>query len=109
MEWRPLLSTASMCQSRDRSVDFPERSVRYEDYNSWPRFGKECLPGTWGGGAGEAATAQAAAPPRGPEFFCQPAPLPNWDGSRWGAHYWAQRLMEYGHTVKLMAPQFVRP
>lgn len=26
-----------------------------------------------------------------------------------GAHYWAQRLMEYGHTVKLMAPQFVRP
>ena len=26
-----------------------------------------------------------------------------------GAHYWAQRLMECGHTVKLMAPQFVRP
>ncbi len=26
-----------------------------------------------------------------------------------GAHYWAQRLMEYGHTVKLRAPQFVRP
>ena len=26
-----------------------------------------------------------------------------------GAHSWAQRLMEYGHTVKLMAPQFVRP
>src|SRR5262249_43888477 len=26
-----------------------------------------------------------------------------------GAHYWAQCLMEYGHTVKLMAPQFVRP
>jgi transposase len=26
-----------------------------------------------------------------------------------GAHYWAQRLQECGHTVKLMAPQFVRP
>ena len=24
------------------------------------------------------------------------------------AHYWARRLMEYGHTVKLMAPQFVK-
>jgi transposase len=26
-----------------------------------------------------------------------------------GAHYWAQRLRECGHTVRLMAPQFVRP
>lgn len=25
------------------------------------------------------------------------------------AHYWARRLMEFGHTVKLMAPQFVKP
>jgi len=26
-----------------------------------------------------------------------------------GAHYWARRLTELGHTVKLMAPQFVKP
>lgn len=25
------------------------------------------------------------------------------------AHYWANKLQEYGHTVKLMAPQFVKP
>ncbi|MBX3649652.1 MAG: IS110 family transposase [Rhodocyclaceae bacterium] len=25
------------------------------------------------------------------------------------AHYWARRLMQFGHTVKLMAPQFVKP
>lgn len=25
------------------------------------------------------------------------------------AHYWARRLMGFGHTVKLMAPQFVKP
>lgn len=25
------------------------------------------------------------------------------------AHYWARRLMEFGHTVKLMAPQFAKP
>jgi transposase len=26
-----------------------------------------------------------------------------------GAHYWARRFREPGHTVKLMAPQFVKP
>src|ERR1035441_11124604 len=25
------------------------------------------------------------------------------------AHYWARKLIEQGHTVKLMAPQFVKP
>lgn len=25
------------------------------------------------------------------------------------AHYWARKLQEYGHTVRLMAPQFVKP
>jgi transposase len=26
-----------------------------------------------------------------------------------GAHYWAQRLREHGHLIKLMAPQFFKP
>ena len=26
-----------------------------------------------------------------------------------GAHYWARQLREQGHTVKLMAPQYVKP
>jgi transposase len=26
-----------------------------------------------------------------------------------GAHYWARRFRQHGHTVKLMAPQFVKP
>jgi transposase len=26
-----------------------------------------------------------------------------------GAHYWARKLEAFGHTVKLMAPQFVKP
>jgi transposase len=25
------------------------------------------------------------------------------------AHYWAKKLQGFGHTVKLMAPQFVKP
>lgn len=26
-----------------------------------------------------------------------------------GAHYWARKFQSYGHTVKLMAPQYVKP
>src|SRR5712672_4630465 len=26
-----------------------------------------------------------------------------------GAHYWARKLAQFGHTVRLMAPQFVKP
>ncbi|MGF6758874.1 transposase [Paraburkholderia sp. GAS42] len=26
-----------------------------------------------------------------------------------GAHYWARKLQGMGHTVRLMAPQFVKP
>lgn len=26
-----------------------------------------------------------------------------------GAHFWARKLRELGHTVRLMAPQFVKP
>jgi transposase len=26
-----------------------------------------------------------------------------------GAHHWARKLERLGHTVKLMAPQFVKP
>ena len=26
-----------------------------------------------------------------------------------GAHYWARKLGSFGHTVKLIAPQFVKP
>ena len=26
-----------------------------------------------------------------------------------GAHYWARKFQGYGHTVKLMAPQYVKP
>jgi transposase len=25
------------------------------------------------------------------------------------AHHWARKLSEFGHTVRLMAPQFVKP
>lgn len=42
-------------------------------------------------------------------FFAQPAPCLIGMEACGGAHFWARKLMECGHTVKLIAPQFVKP
>src|SRR5665648_433496 len=42
-------------------------------------------------------------------FFTQLAPCLIGMEACSGAHYWARRLQALGHTVKLMAPQFVKP
>lgn len=42
-------------------------------------------------------------------FFAQLAPCLVGMEACGGAHYWARKLQAQGHTVKLMAPQFVKP
>jgi transposase len=42
-------------------------------------------------------------------FFAQLAPCLIGMEACGGAHFWARKLMELGHTVKLIAPQFVKP
>jgi transposase len=42
-------------------------------------------------------------------FFAQLAPCLIGMEACAGAHFWSRKLMEYGHTVKLIAPQFVKP
>jgi len=42
-------------------------------------------------------------------FFNQQRPCLVGMGACGGAHYWARKLQAQGHTVKLMAPQFVKP
>jgi transposase len=34
--------------------------------------------------------------------------VPDWYGTCGSAHHWARELASLGHTVKLMAPQFVK-
>jgi transposase len=43
------------------------------------------------------------------EFFTQQKPCLVGMEACGGAHFWARRLTSLGHTVKLMAPQFVKP
>jgi transposase len=43
------------------------------------------------------------------QFFVQQEPCLIGMEACAGAHYWARRLQTQGHTVKLMAPQFVKP
>ena len=42
-------------------------------------------------------------------FLAQLAPVLIGMEACGGAHYWARRWREHGHTVKLIAPQFVKP
>ncbi len=43
------------------------------------------------------------------KFFVQQMPCLIGMEACAGAHYWARQLQDQGHTVKLMAPQFVKP
>jgi transposase len=43
------------------------------------------------------------------EFFAKLTPCLIGMEACSGAHFWARKLGEFGHAVKLMAPQFVRP
>jgi transposase len=43
------------------------------------------------------------------EFFAKLPPCLIGMEACGSAHYWARKLSEYGHTIKLMAPQFVKP
>jgi transposase len=43
------------------------------------------------------------------KFFANLAPCLIGMEACGGAHFWARKLGEFGHTVKLMAPQFVKP
>ena len=43
------------------------------------------------------------------EFFAQLPPCLIGMEACGSAHHWARKLMSFGHTVKLMAPQFVKP
>ena len=43
------------------------------------------------------------------EFFIQLPPCLIGMEACGSAHYWARKLREQGHEVKLMAPQFVKP
>jgi len=43
------------------------------------------------------------------EFFAQLPPCLIGMEACGGAHFWARKLTDFGHTVKLIAPQFVKP
>ncbi len=43
------------------------------------------------------------------EFFAQLPPCLVGMEACGSAHHWARKLTSYGHTVRLMAPQFVKP
>ncbi len=43
------------------------------------------------------------------KYFVNPEPCLIGMEACGSSHYWARKLAEFGHTVKLMSPQFVEP
>ena len=51
----------------------------------------------------------AQARPKCPQIFANLPPCLIGMEACGSAHHWARKLQTFGHTVKLMAPQFVKP
>jgi transposase len=58
---------------------------------------------------GKAALSRVLRRPQMMRFFTQLPPCLIGMEACGGAHFWARKFTELGHTVKLMAPQFVKP
>ncbi len=58
---------------------------------------------------GKAVLSKVLRRPQMMRFFTQMPPCLIGMEACGGAHFWARKLSELGHTVKLMAPQFVKP
>jgi transposase len=58
---------------------------------------------------GKAVLSKVLRRPQMMKFFTQMPPCLIGMEACGGAHFWARKLTELGHTVKLMAPQFVKP
>lgn len=78
-------------------------------YDNRHRFGKGNFSDSRCGWARQSCVAQAVETERHGEFFANLEPCLIGMEACGSGHYWARKLGEYGHTAKLMAPQFVKP
>ena len=87
-----------------------ERGIRNEDYDNWYRFGKEYFSDSRRrcSMARPIVRKQLKRAEMSPYFANLPPCLIGMEACG-SAHHWARKLGGFGHTVKLMAPQFVKP
>jgi hypothetical protein len=90
-------------------VDWAEEVHRGDSEDNWAGYPKARIPASrsrWEGQSGSEETAEAE---HLTDFFRSiPRCTVAMEATR-GAHYWARVLATFGHEVKLISPQFVKP
>ena len=110
MAWTSLLYTASVVPKwKCQATTLTSRSVHDEHYPGWDRFGKASFQIHGLDARGKIALRKQLKRSQVGTFFAQLAPCVIGMEACGGAHFWARKLTELGHTVKLIAPQFVKP
>jgi len=109
MGWSPLPQTASKCQSGDCDVPQTRRGDHDEDYDNWAGSGKNVFQVHGVDEQGKAVLRKKLRRDQVAAFFANLPPCLVGMEACASAHHWARTIEKFGHAVKLIATQFVKP
>src|SRR5258708_6526430 len=111
MGWTPLLLTASPCvpEWKCQATTQPAGASTMNITTIGIDLAKSVFQLDGTDERGKAVVSKVLRRSQMMQFFTQLPPCLIGMEACGGAHFWARKLTELGHTVKLMAPQFVKP
>jgi hypothetical protein len=108
MEWTPHPQRHWVCQSGSVKPPLSREERHHADYDSWHRSGKAVFQVHGVDAHAKTALKKQLERTQVAEFFANLSPCLIGMEACGSAHYWARKLQGFGHTVRLMAPQFVK-
>src|SRR5882724_7841531 len=111
MGWTPLLLTASPCvpEWKCQATTQPAGASKMNITTIGIDLAKSVFQVHGTDERGKAVVSKVLRRSQMMQFFTQLPPCLIGMEACGGAHFWARKLTEFGHTVKLIAPQFVKP
>lgn len=109
MGWSPLPEPASECQCGDATSPQTRRGDRNEHYDIGIDLARNVIQVHGVERSGKSVLKKAFKREQVVGYFANLTPCLIGMEACGSAHYWARKLQGLGHTVRLMAPQFVKP